>query len=158
MNNTLKIGLGLAFAGALLYAFNNSAAVINAVLNYKIKGYGTPKLDPSTWILQLPVKVEFNNNTPVPVNLDKITADISLWNGTTFIKVGQISQPLSIASGKSNAVIVPAVDLKPFFKKDFLTTALTALNTKKLFLKTDATVQYGQQQFAETFQKEISLA
>jgi hypothetical protein len=139
MSEALKFGLFVAGAGVLFYIVNQSAKVA-----FSITGYGPWQLNGSNWQLTLPVKVQFTNPTPAPVNIDKIEGVVSLLKQNKYEQVGIINpQPVSIAPGTSTLTINTVLDLKKFLEGNILSTVTSILQTRGLQLRTDLLATYA---------------
>jgi hypothetical protein len=157
MSTTFKIGLGLAFLGVVALVATQGKKILEQ-FDVTIKGYGIPSLNLASWVLTLPVKIEFFNPTPAAINLDKISGRISLIKNGTFQPVVTFNQPLSIQSGKSEKSIIAQADIKKFFSFNFGPASMEILTTGSLRVRTDMTVQYGQVVFTpEPFDSTIDV-
>jgi hypothetical protein len=154
MNEALKFGLFAAGAGILFYIVNQSTKVA-----YSISGYGTPKLNPSNWQLSLPVKVQFTNPTPAPVNIDQVQGVVSLFKSPNYEQVGTINpQPITIAPGTSVVNVNTVLELKKFLSGNILETAKNILKQRQLQLRTDLRATYaGYDLPVQTFEKVINV-
>lgn len=143
MTTPLKIGIGLALIGVIALVATQGQKLLDQFA-VRIKGYGTPKLNFSSWVLTLPVKLELINPTPAPINIDKISGNVSLMKNNSFQSVAKFDQSLSIPSGSSDRTITTTIDLKKFFSSNFAAASLEILTTGKLRIRTDLVVQYAQ--------------
>ncbi len=137
--NKILIAGVIGAAGVMAYLIGNAAKNFA----YKITGYGTPGLNTTTWQLSLPIKVSYNNPTPVPINVDNLTTTILLFKGNAYEQVGSINQAVTIPPGSSTATIGVQIDLKKFITGNILATALNILQTRKVQLRTESRLQYG---------------
>lgn len=141
MTTLVKISIGAGVIGLLTYLYKKGTELANT-FGFEMKGYDTPSL---SWPnLDLPVKVEFNNPTSVPVNLDNVTGAIYIQKGS-WQNVANFSQPVSIPPGKNIVKIKTRIDLSKIFGGsvwDTISAAVTAMNTKVLNVRTDLTVTF----------------
>lgn len=142
MSKALNIGLGLALVGVVVLVATQGNKILNQFA-VRIKGYGTPRLNFSSWVLTLPVKIEFNNPTPAPINLNNVSGTVSLMKETKFQPVVNFNQSLSIPPGKNDSTITTEVNLKQFFANNFVAASLEILTTGKLRIRTNITVNYA---------------
>lgn len=139
MNTILKLGVFSAI-GLLVWGFLSGAR--NAIANFTVDiiAYGKPTL--RNYALTIPLKLRFNNPTPVPISIERLVADIYVLKNDTFVKGATINQPLQIPSGVSDQLIYPAVNLEQIFGGNVLLTAqfvTNLLNTKQITIRVDYT-------------------
>jgi hypothetical protein len=165
MTTAIKWLIGGGVAAALAYGLTRGAKLISDKFSYAITGYGTPSLNTSTWLLTLPIKLQFNNPSPVDINVDKLAGNIYIWRNSfginpqgQFVPIGKIDQPITIAPGTSNVALNAQVNLKDFAQYHLLTTGVSFLLTKQIRLRTDLVATYGKFTLpASPFDKTISV-
>jgi hypothetical protein len=82
--------------------------------------FGKPTL--RNYALSVPLVLRFNNSTPVPINIDRLYADIYVYRINQFVKGATLDQPVQIAPGTSTQTIFPQVNLDNLFGGDALQT------------------------------------
>jgi len=140
MSTVVKLGIAAAFAGLVYLGWNKGKALISA-FTFDISKYGVPQIKNS--ILYVPVYVHFKNPSTIPLNIDQLYADIFLFKGNQFQKVGQVSQPLTIPPGESDQVIMPMVKLSDLFGGNIFSTLQNIFATRKVSIRTDVTITYA---------------
>lgn len=115
-----------------------------ANFSFEVVGYGKPSLSGN--LLTVPLKVRFNNPTPLPINIDNLLANIYLLKNNQFVYAAQVNQPVSMPTGIGETMLYPVIDIKSLFGGDLIST-LTFINstlntTKKLTVRTDVTTTY----------------
>lgn len=153
--SALKIGIGATLIAALVYLATRSSAIVNEFA-FRITGFGVPSLN--GFLLKVPVVLEFNNFIGLPLNVDKVTGTLSVWIGSQWSQVASFSQPVTIQPGKQTLTVETTIDLKKFAAANLASVALTIMQTRKVFLRSDISVQYGLLNIpTEPFQKELSV-
>lgn len=151
----LKVGILASVAGLILYAASQSEKLVNEFA-FRITGFGVPSLN--GFLLTVPVLIEFNNFIGLPLNIDKVSGVLSIWIGQQWAQVASFSQPVTIQPGKQNLTIETTIDLKKFAAANLATVAMTIMQTRKVFLRSEISVQYGMLNIpTEPFQKELSV-
>lgn len=139
MTGLMKTVLIVAGAGALIWAYKYAQEAF-ADFAYKIVGYGIPSID-ANYRLTLPVKIRFNNPTPVTIEVDNVLIDVYLLKQEVFEHVGRVSTPITLEPGTSTKDVAPVINLQSIFG-GLMQTVSNALKTKALTLRTDVTVTY----------------
>ena len=159
MGTVVKIGIVTALIGAGLWLYDYAKQAI-AAFTFSIVSYGSPTF--SNGFLQVPLTVQFNNASPVPINLDSLHADIFIQKYGQWVKAGQIDQPLSIPPGVTNQTLVPSINIASIISggiTSLLTQAVTALQNQSVPVRTDITVSYaGVVLPTKSFTNKISIA
>lgn len=158
LNTITKLGIGAGLIG-LLYLGAKAAKNAIANFSFNITGYRTPKLSGTK--LTIPLEVTFTNPTPLPINIDKLVADIYMDKNGSWVKAAQIAQPVAIAPGTSMQVISPVVDLKSILSGnliDNINALDTLVNTRKVKVRGDVTAVYqGVTLPSQSFTNEIEV-
>lgn len=158
MKTVAKLGL---VAGVAALAYLGYTSVKNAVsaFSFAVSRYGSPSL--SSGFLRVPIAVSFNNPTPIPINLDRVYAEIFIQKFGKWVKAGIIDQPLTIPSGQTEQVLVPDIDYAAILGGGLATNLLmisAALAQSAIPVKTDLTITYQGVPFTKTYQNQISLS
>jgi hypothetical protein len=135
LNTVLKFGLFAAAIGLLVWEVGK-----NAIANFsvEVKAYGKPSI--KNTVLTVPLQLQFNNPTPVPISIDRFLADIFVWKNDQYVKAATVNQSLTIPVGKSDSTIFPTIQLDTLFGGDILSTlkfASTLLSTKQVNIRID---------------------
>jgi hypothetical protein len=142
LNTIVKVAVGASVIGLVFLAYRY---VKNAMANFdvEIAGYGTPKI--SNLSVTIPLVVKFKNPTPIPINADKVLAEIYIKKNNAFVKAATVNQALTIQPGTSTQNIFPVIDLKSIFGGnvfDTFTSVTSMISSKKIIVKADVTVLY----------------
>lgn len=106
-----KIFVGFSLAG-LAYLAYQWARKAFADFAYKIVGYGVPQFNSTTWQLTLPVHLQFNNPTPLALNVDEVLIDVYLVKGIEHSLIGFVSEKIvSLPPGQTERVIIARLNL-----------------------------------------------
>lgn len=142
MNTLTKIGIAGAIIGLVVWGAKAAQRTLSD-FQFDVVGYGKPSLIGS--LLTVPLQMRYKNPTPLPISVDRLTADIFLLKNNQFIQAANINQPVSIPPGESNQWVYPTLNLQNIFGGD-LTTTLVAIQqilaSKKLTIRTDAIAEY----------------
>jgi len=129
------IGLGILAYRAAKYAIAN--------FDFKIVGYGKPTVSNAS--ITIPIQIQFNNPTPIPISIDQLIADIYIKKNNSYVKAATVNQPLTILPGKTPQNIYPVIDINSIFGGnvlDTLTSISSILNTKMVTVRTDVTAVF----------------
>lgn len=153
--NALKLGIGAALIAGVFYLATRSTALVKEFA-FRISGFGVPSLN--QWLLTVPIVVEFNNFIGLPLNVDQLSGVLSVWVGNQWVQVATFSQPVTIQPGKQNVTVDTTVDLKKFAAANLATVAITIIQTRKVFLRSEISAQYGMLNIpSEPFEKELNV-
>jgi hypothetical protein len=109
----------------------------------KVTGYGTPRFS-GAYSLVIPVNLQVNNPTPLPVNIDSMNAEVYLLKSGTWLPVGfvNVTTPVLVAPGKTTHAISPVLNLQ-----NIGTISMAELKnifaTGELKLRTVISARYG---------------
>lgn len=140
---TVTVGIVAGAAILLVLGYKFAKKAIDG-FSFEITGYGRPTI--SGYELAVPLKVQTTNPTSLPINVDRLDADIYLNKMGNWVLAGQVSQPVAMQPGTSEEWLYPRVNLQNVFGGDVIQTlsALAELQrTKKLELRADVGAQYG---------------
>lgn len=137
MNGIFK-ALAFVAAGVGLVMFASKQLMQD--LSVKVSGYGLPMLSGST--LTVPVKLLFENRTPVTIEVDNLHIEFFIWLPSKGIwqKVGVVDQGLTISPGSNETVVNPTIDFKSIFSSDVLSNLTNFLRSRAVELRTDVSI------------------
>lgn len=149
LGGLFKVGiLALAVAGGY-YLYSEAKNRVG----FKIKGYGIPVPGQNLQVL-LPVKIQFNNPTPVAINSDRLVVDVYVMANNFWAQVAHLDQPVAIPPGSN------VIEVRPLLNLDNIITNIadvvsSFLDTRSISVRTDVTasfagVQFPTQQFTDT--------
>lgn len=151
----LKIGIGMAVIAGIFYLASRSTSLVKEFA-FRVTGFGIPSLN--QWLLTVPINVEFNNFIGIPLNLDRLAGVLSVWVGNQWSPVATFSQPVTIQPGVQTITVDTTLDLKKFAAANLATVAMNILQTRKVFLRSEISAQYGPLNIpSEPFQKELHV-
>lgn len=148
------VGVGAIIAG-IVYLATRSSAIVKEFA-FRIAGFGVPSLNDFT--LHVPIIVEFNNFVGLPLNIDQLSGTVSIWIGDQWVPVASFSQPVTVQAGKQNIAVDTSIDLKTFAASNLATVAMAIMQTRKVFIRSEISAQYGPLNIpTEPFEKELHV-
>ena len=158
LNSFTKIGIAAAVIALLVWGSNVARKTLS-LFQFDIVGYGKPTL--AGQLLTVPLQIRYKNPTPLPINVDRLSADIYLDKNGTFVKAATVDQPVTLQPGESIQWLMPVLNLQNVFGGNFLNTLAAMqqiLQSKKLTIRTDAIAVYkGVAVPQQSFTNEIDL-
>jgi hypothetical protein len=155
LNTFLKIGIGAALVGGVLYGVKKAHEYINT-FRAEVSRYGIPTINQA--IVYLPIAVKFNNPTTLSVHINDIVADVFILKNNAYVQAARVNQALTIPPGVSEQVITAAINLKNILGGNILNFAANLINTKSLQIRTDVHVNYlGIPLPKQTFSNKVDL-
>jgi hypothetical protein len=139
LDNVVKIGIGLAFIGGILYIVHELKSKVKD-FEVNLKSIGKPRIQ--SGVLTIPLDVQFSNPTGIPVTVKNFVADLYIKKNNQWVKGGVIQKPvLEIGAGTSVQRIEPKVDIRKIFGGNILDTLqslLTSAQQSSIEVKADA--------------------
>jgi len=142
MNPLVKVGIGAAFIGALVWGWKTAKSAISD-FGFEIVAYGKPKFSGS--FITVPLQIKVTNPTPLPISLDNVTANVFVNKNGKWVHGATASQALTIPSGESFQIISPSLNIGSIFGGSIWETLVSASNifqAKSLDLSTDVAITY----------------
>lgn len=151
----LTIGILAGGAALLVLGYQHARKAIGG-FSFEIVGYGRPTFN--GYNLTVPLKIEANNPTSLPINVDMLDGEVYLNKAGTWVLGAVVKQPVTLQPGKQTVWIHPEANLQAIFGGDLIQTITAAAEiqrTKKLQLRADVGARYGmitipKQSFIET--------
>lgn len=140
MGSFFKAGIFAVAVGLLIWGANQARTAV-AQFAYKVVGYGKPSI--KAFILQVPIIVRFTNPLPLGTTIDRFIADVFLKRGNQYQWIGKLDQAVTIPTGVSDQVLVPALDLQRLISGNILDVVNQLSSTGTIELRTDVTAIYG---------------
>jgi len=154
LNKWLKGGLILGTIAGIGFAISKGAKKLGNV-SYSIQGFGIPSF--SGTVITVPVIIEFNNPTPVPISIDRLQIVMSYMQASGYAQAGSLDQAnINLPGGKSSNTFYPKMDVKALFS-NVLNTLTTALKNKALKIKADVTITKAGLSVNSTLTKDITI-
>lgn len=142
MNPLVKVGIGAAVIGALMWGWKTAKSAMTD-FKFEIVAYGKPKLSGS--FLTVPLQIKFTNPTPLPISIDQINANAFINKNGRWVHAANVHQPLTLPSGESFQIISPALNVGSIFGGNIFETLVSvsnALQSKTLDIATEVVITY----------------
>lgn len=142
MNTLLKIGMVGGAAALLAWGSKEGKKLLNK-FSFDVVGYAKPTLN--GLVLTVPLQIRFTNPTPLPIQVDRLHADVYLEKNGQFVPAAKLDAPVTIQPGTTTDWIMPAADLQAIFGGSLLNTLTAAQQiyaTKKFKIRSDITVVF----------------
>lgn len=142
MNTILKIGIVGGAVAALVWGSKEAKKVLGK-FSFDVVGYSKPTLN--GLVLTVPLQIVFKNPTPLPIQVDRLYADVYLEKNGQFVPAAKLDTPVTIQPGTTTDWIMPTADLQQIFGGSLLNTLTAAQQiyaTKQFKIRSDITVVY----------------
>jgi hypothetical protein len=129
-------------AALLVWGSKEGKKLLNK-FSFDVVGYAKPTLN--GLVLTVPLQIRFTNPTPLPIQVDRLHADVFLEKNGQFVPAAKLDTPVTIQPGITTDWIMPAADLQAIFGGSLLNTLTAAQQiyaTKKFNIRSDITVVF----------------
>jgi LEA14-like dessication related protein len=143
VSRTKQIFIAAGILGAGYLAYKAAQKGIESI-TVEVVGIGKPAVN-NQLFMTVPIELEFDNPTFIPIRVDRIHADIYLNKNGEWVKGATATQPVSISTGKSRQMIYPVLDLNSIFGGNIINTTQAVVNliqTKTLQMRADVRITW----------------
>lgn len=132
MKTIVKIGIIAGLAYLVVWGIG-AAKTAASKFHFDITGYGKPSM--SNWVLTVPITVTINNPTPLPVNADRVVADLYILKGNQWVPAAHLDQAVTVPPGETQQIFNANANIASIFGGNVFSTLsalLAAYNNKRV--------------------------